>query len=176
VELAENSVEQFYSVVLPETIAEFGEDAGSRAGAEFASLIVRLRLAKLPRVLGRALRSSGVPFAAITAVPMPSPEAETLKAAGRLTLTLFIADGEDLDSARVAATKILRRPPLSKFGIDVTLDAAYISAWRMPSNAHEWSSISLDTRAPAMFQPGPVPSPDSPLVLANIPASALQVS
>jgi DNA modification methylase len=175
VELSPSYVEQFYSLVLPEVLQEAGTGMAGEAANAFAELIVRLRHAKLVRVLGRSLRSSGIPVAAIlsTAEPRVPTEPEDVSI-GRQMLTLFV-DAASEESARVAAEKILRRPPLSKFGIEVVVRVADVGAWVEPGAPHTWSRIWLDQRSPTAFAAGTMPAAGEPLLLVNIPPAELAV-
>jgi hypothetical protein len=174
IELSEQYVEQFYSAVLPEVLHEIGNGSVSAQTKTFAILIARLRLAKLPRVLGRALRVSGIEFAGITAIAtLPPPNDVSYKAAGHLALTLFVPDEADMARARGAAERLMRKAPLSKFGVQTALEVARVSEWHAPETPSTWSRISLDDRSPVPYEARGVPSLVDPLVLVNIPPSAL---
>jgi DNA modification methylase len=175
VELSPSNVEQFYSLVLPEVLQEFGTGIYAERAEPFADLIVRLRHAKFLRVLARSLKASGVSFAGIVATAEPRvPTDPDDTSIGHQALTVFI-ELPDHEAVRAAAEKILRRPPLSKFGIQIDLQVADLETWTEPSQAVTWSRIWLDHRSPTAFAPGARPASDEPLLLVNLAPADLAV-
>ncbi len=175
VELSASYVEQFYALVLPEELQESGAGVQADAVAPFAEMIVRLRHAKLLRVLARSLDSAGVSVAAIRATAEPKiPTEPNDTSIGRQDLSVFV-EATEHEAVRVAAERILRRPPLSKFGIQTDLHVADIGAWTEPSQLQAWSRIWLDHRSPTLFASGTKPTDAEPLLLINIPPTDLSV-
>ena len=168
-------VEQFYSIVLPDELRSTrGVIVSPRVDA-FALLIARLRHAKLPRVLARSLRAADIDFRAVVVqadVQLPSKTGAT--SVGRQTLTVF-ADARTVDLVRRHAERSLRRPPLSKFGIEVDLRVSDLTSWPPSPRAAGWSRIPLDRGQPTTVTPELVPSTMDPLILIDLSPKELSI-
>lgn len=173
VELVDAYAEQFYASVLPDTVERVQALPHSNARLRFARDIARLRHAKLVRILVKRLESHGTPvIAALARATVRSPSRAAPHSVGSQHIQLFVSTDGDADRARTAAAELLRRRPLSKFGIEATIEIAPVGAWGTLSVGN-WSRVSLTGNRFARFDNHVEPTNDDPIVLINIRAAEL---
>lgn len=173
VELVTDHAEQFYASVLPETIARLQLSTRSRSRLRFARQIAQLRHAKLTRTLVKRLASQGTPVAAAVAhATVTLPSAAQPYSVGAQHIKLYVPAGTDAEQADHRAKELLKRRPLSKFGIEATVDISRLDEWVSP-DAGIWCRLSLVGTRFAPFDNHVVPTSDDPVVLIDIRADAL---
>lgn len=173
VELLDSYAEQFYASVLPDSLERLRVTPDSSSRVRFARDIARLRHAKLVRTLVKRLHSHGTPvIAALARSTVRSPSRAAPHSVGSQHIQLVVAAGGDAEGARIAAAELLRRRPLSKFGIEATIDVAPVAAWATLS-AGSWSRVSLTGNRFAHFDNHVEPTHEDPVVLIDIRAAEL---
>lgn len=173
VELVKDHAEQFYAVVLPETMARIQVSTQSGSRLRFARQIAHLRHAKLARTLVKRLASLGTPVAAAVAqATVKLPSREHPYSVGAQHIKLYLSGDADVEQASQRAQELLRRRPLSKFGIEASVDVRRLDEWVSP-DAGGWSRVSLVGTRFSRFDNHVAPTTAEPLVLIDIDAEAL---
>jgi hypothetical protein len=173
VELVDTFAEQFYASVLPDTLDRIQALPDSTSRVRFARDIARLRHAKLVRTLVKRLQAGGTPVvAALANATLRSPSRTAPYSVGSQHIQLVLQTDADADSARSAAAELLRRRPLSKFGIKANVEVSHVDAWSTLS-AGRWCRVSLTGNRFMRFQNHVEPTSENPIVLIDIQTAAL---
>jgi DNA modification methylase len=175
VELLPEHVEQFYAAVLPETVARLqpAELRGTKRPVKFARQIAYLRHAKLVRALVRRFTALGIPVAAAVAnatVRIPSPAHP--HSVGKQRIDIYLNAEADLQKAASDGDELLKRRPLSKFGIEASLKVHHLDSWVSP-NTDRWTRVHLVGTRFSRFDNHTQPSVEDPVVLIDIGVNAL---
>jgi len=175
IELLDRHVEQYYASVLPEVTERIAPANTTQADGplRFAEDIANLRHAKFARELFQRVRMEGIRAVGLAAnASVRLPTRANPASVGEQNVALFVEPNQDPDEAMRVARSLVRRRPLSKFGIAASIAIRDQTDWAIP-NGRQWARVHLKGTRFSTLDNGSAPTVDQPIVGIDIADSVL---